>query len=608
MLSRLSKLLHALLPSIAVASSITRNYDSSNSTINNPILPGWHSDPSCILVPEFDDTFFCVTSSFIASPGLPIYASKDLANWKLVSHALNRPSQLSFSPEGIIQNEGIFAATIRYREGVLYVITTNLHIGDTTELEGVLFSTTDPYSNAAWSSPVRFATPGIDVDLFWDDNGTAYVAHTAIGLMTLNTTTGATSDSVSIWNGTEQYSKPEGPHIYRKDGYYYLMIAEGGTETKHSAVIARSKKIYGPYENDTANPLVTARDTPNYFQTVGHADLFQDKAGNWWMVALSTRSGPEWVNYPMGRETVLTPVTWNEGKFPEVDPVFGKQSGWPIKIQSRDAISQGSGPWIGDPDVINFEPGSSIPPHFIFWRWPVQASYEISPPNHPNSLRLKPSKDFSSTPENPAGGAANGITLITRLQEHTLFNFSIDVDFQPQAINAEAGIIAFLTQSQHIDLGIILMQNSSGLAAPYLRLSVLDDKSINSSFSAKIAPGIASPIFAPGKFIGTLNAFVPMRLSPEWAKHPIKLEIQARNDTHFTFLASSRVAKEEPVVFGELPTSILSGGSGPFTGTLLGAYATTNGGNVTSDYAYVSKWRYTGVGQKIDNDVIVPTT
>lgn len=259
MLSRLlPTLLAALLPFMTAAAPT-----SSNSIINNPILPGWHSDPSCVFVPEFDDTFFCVTSSFIVSPGLPIYASKDLANWKLIGHALNRPSQLSFPPDGVYQNEGIFAASIRYREGVLYVITTTSHFGDTLTVEGVLFNTTDPYSNAAWSNPVHFATPGIDVDLFWDEDGTVYVAHTAISLMTLNTTTGATSESISIWNGTGQYSTTEGPHIYRKDGYYYLMIAEGGSETNHSAVISRSKNIYGPYESDSSNPLVTARNTPN---------------------------------------------------------------------------------------------------------------------------------------------------------------------------------------------------------------------------------------------------------------------------------------------------------------------------------------------------------
>lgn len=153
------------------------------------------------------------------------------------------------------------------------------------------------------------------------------------------------------------------------------------------------------------------------------------------------------------------------------------------------------------------------------------------------------------------------------MQEHTLFNFSIDVDFQPQAINAEAGIV---TQFQHIDLGIVLLQNGSGPAAPYLRLSVLGDKPVNSNLSVELLPGVSIPIFAPGKFNGTLPDFVPVHLSSEWANNLITLEIQARNDTYFTFLASSKAAKEGPITLGDLPTTILSGGSGPFTGKSSG--------------------------------------
>lgn len=155
-----------------------------------------------------------------------------------------------------------------------------------------------------------------------------YRSSPGIWLNTIDLDTGELGGSfLDIWNGTGGEA-PEGPHIYYKDGYYYLMIAEGGTGLNHMETIARSKTISGPYEPNPANPILTNANTSAYFQTVGHADLFQDASGNWWGAALSTRSGPEYVTYPMGRETVLSAVTWKEGEWPVWTNVSGTESGW----------------------------------------------------------------------------------------------------------------------------------------------------------------------------------------------------------------------------------------------------------------------------------------
>lgn len=129
--------------------------------------------------------------------------------------------------------------------------------------------------------------------MFWDDDGTTYLSSAGILLQEIDLATGNVSEPVSIWNGTG-LPYPEGPHIYKKDGWYYLLIAEGGTELGHRAAVARSRNIKGPYESDPAGPFLTNNDTGEYFQTVGHADLFQDDRGKWWGMALATRSGPEW--------------------------------------------------------------------------------------------------------------------------------------------------------------------------------------------------------------------------------------------------------------------------------------------------------------------------
>lgn len=160
----------------------------------------------------------------------------------------------------------------------------------------LLFTTSDPHTDSFWSDGLKLANPQktIDPDLFWDDDGTAYMASgwggiylSTISLSTISLSTGATSPVTRIWNGTGG-SNPEGPHIYKKDGLYYLVIAEGGSGANHAVTIARSASIFGPYESYAGNPILTNRGTEEYFQTVGHADLFQDKEGEWWGAALAT--------------------------------------------------------------------------------------------------------------------------------------------------------------------------------------------------------------------------------------------------------------------------------------------------------------------------------
>ncbi|KAK7417306.1 hypothetical protein QQZ08_011686 [Neonectria magnoliae] len=323
---------------------------------NNPILPGWNSDPSCTFVKELDATFFCTTSSFLAFPGVPVYASKDLVNWKLASNALTRPEQLpelSFNGQ---KSEGIWASTIRYRKG----------------------------------------------------------------------------------NGTGDRN-PEGPHIYDKDGFYYLLIGEGGTETNHTVTIARSKSLQGPYEGYDGNPILTAKNTDEYFQTVGHADLFQDASGNWWAVALATRCGPKWETYPMGRESVVVPVKWEKDEWPVLDTVRGKMSG-PLPERNRNV--PGDGHWVNEHDRIDFSPGSSLPKHLSFWRPPKESLFAVSPKGYPNTLRISPSRanltaDTSFEPKN------DGLGFVFRKQSSTILAYSVDVLFDPSEPEEEAGITIF---------------------------------------------------------------------------------------------------------------------------------------------------------------------
>lgn len=515
-------------------------------TFTNPILPGWNSDPSCTFVKEWDETFFCTTSSFLAFPGIPVYATKDLTNWKLLSNALNRPEQLPELSSNGTQSEGIWASTLRYHDGTFYLITSYVSFA-VWGPKILLFTTKNPFDEDGWNGPIRVENPAndIDPDIFWDHDGKAYMSIAAgIWISEINTETGASSEPFRVWNGTGERN-PEGPHLYRKDGYYYLMIGEGGTETNHSVSISRSRDIRGPYEGYEGNPILTAKNTPDYFQTVGHADLFQDAAGGWWAAALATRSGPAWEVYPMGREMVLAPAKWEDGQWPVIEQVHGRMSG-PLPPPNSDI--RGGGHWHDEPDKVDFPPASNLPMHFGFWRPPKTSLFTISPPGHPNSLRILPAR-VNLTGDAAFDPATDGLGFVFRRQAASVFDFSIDVSFSPSVVDEEAGLTVFLTQFQHIDLGIVNLATCSGKRlAPHLRFRV----------EASGLPGATVPV--PEEKV------IPIPTS--WSKRPIRLSVHATEDSEYVFSAALASRPSEKREIGVAGAGIVSGGSGPFTGQL----------------------------------------
>ncbi|KFZ19571.1 hypothetical protein V502_03535 [Pseudogymnoascus sp. VKM F-4520 (FW-2644)] len=303
----------------------------------NPIIPGFAPDPSVVLV---DDTFFLVNSTFHLFPGLPIYVSKDLTSWKHIGNAINRQSQLSLAVSStrlspphengdvMLATGGLYAPTIRYQNGTFYVVCTNV-IHDSSSADGkpenFIVSSRNIWSNE-WSDAIYFDFNGIDPSLFFDDNGRAYIQGSAgpgpmtkIHLFEVDLKTGKKlSEEKNIWDGTGGIY-PEGPHIYKKDGLYYLLISEGGTHDDHMITVARSKDIWGPYDSFEKNPILTARGTDEYIQYTGHSDMFQDQHGRWWGVCLGVRKDES--RYIMGRETFLTTGEWLEGEWPSLKQV-----------------------------------------------------------------------------------------------------------------------------------------------------------------------------------------------------------------------------------------------------------------------------------------------
>lgn len=283
--------------------------------LRNPIIPGFYPDPSICRVGR---DFYMIQSSFTLFPGVPIFHSTDLAHWEQIGNILDRESQLHLTAENGLSG-GIMAPTLRYHNGTFYMITTNR--------ENFIVTATDP--RGPWSEPHWLPdAPGIDPSLFFDDDGKAYFCGTR-----RDTNPDGSQEQViwmseidlenwclvgpkpTIWKGAlRNAATPEAPHIYKKDGYYYLVIAEAGTEHFHAVTVARSKNIYDYFEGYAGNPIMTHRHLGKMYPicNVGHADFVELENGEWYAVMLASRLiGGYHKN--LGRETFITPVTWEDG-------------------------------------------------------------------------------------------------------------------------------------------------------------------------------------------------------------------------------------------------------------------------------------------------------
>ncbi|WP_433510323.1 family 43 glycosylhydrolase [Nonomuraea sp. CA-143628] len=277
-----------------------------------PIIPGFHPDPSICRV---GSTYYLVTSSFEYAPGVPLFSSSDLRRWTQIGHVLDRPEQLervNARPSG-----GIYAPTLRHHDARFWMITTNVTNGPGQ----LLVTVEDPAG--PWSDPLRIMDAhGIDPDLAWDDDGRCWLSWSGelpagqqgILQAQLDPVTGSLlSEPAVAWRGTGGQF-PEGPHLHKKDGFWYLVIAEGGTERGHAVTVARSSSPDGPFEPCPFNPILTARGTDRPTQNTGHADLVQLADGSWVIVFLGTRprgSTPAW--HVLGRETFAAWLSWDDG-------------------------------------------------------------------------------------------------------------------------------------------------------------------------------------------------------------------------------------------------------------------------------------------------------
>lgn len=281
------------------------------------IASGFHPDPTICERPE--GGYYMVNSSFEFFPGLPVFESEDGERWRKIGNALGRPSQFPYGSMG--NSQGIYAPTLRYHDGTYYLIVTNVNRGN------MILTSADPH--AGWSDPIWIdGWPGIDPSLFFDDDGTAYICGNEGGVPDENgevELAGIYLSKIDVASGTVLTarrrvcggitgSNPEGPHLYRRGGLYYLMWAEGGTESGHMENIARAADPFGPYQMHPGNPLITNRSTHLTLQAIGHCDCAHVDGDRTLMVFHGTRNNDA---YPaqgwLGREPYAVWFEWRDG-------------------------------------------------------------------------------------------------------------------------------------------------------------------------------------------------------------------------------------------------------------------------------------------------------
>ncbi|MBZ9645848.1 glycoside hydrolase family 43 protein [Streptomyces sp. PSKA30] len=309
---------------------------------DNPVIPGFSPDPS---ICRAGDDYYVATSSFEYVPGVPIWHSRDLVHWRLIGHALDRPSQLEL-PDTAPSSTGVYAPTLRYHDGRFWLITTVV-----AGAGNILVTAEDPAG--PWSDPVPIGVPGIDPDLAWEEDGTCWCVFSSDGIrgVRIDPKSGELlGEPAPMWSGSGlQY--PEGPHLYRVGDWWYLLLSEGGTERGHALSLARARALPGPFEPHPANPVLSHRSTGHPVQNTGHGDLVQAHDGTWWMVLLGTRPrGDTPMYHGMGRETFLAPVRWEDEW-----PLPG-----PLELRAQ-APALAPHPWPQEPDRDDFDSPALAP-------------------------------------------------------------------------------------------------------------------------------------------------------------------------------------------------------------------------------------------------------
>mgnify|MGYP005833901315 CR=1 FL=1 len=396
----------------------------------NPVIPGFHPDPS---VCKKGEDYYLVTSSFEYFPGVPVFHSRDLIHWEQIGHCLTRRSQLDL--EGAPCAGGIFAPTLRYHNGLFYMITTNV------SGRGNFYVTAkDPAGE--WSDPVWVDEGFFDPSLLFDDDGKVYYTRRqgeSIVQAEIDINTGKLLTDLRVVREGMCSPDVEGPHLYKINGMYYMMCAEGGTRRGHMETIGRSTSPWGPFQPCPHNPILTHRNyTSEPIRDTGHAELVEAHDGSWWAFFLGTRHYEYDGLTHLGRETFLTPVTWTEDGWPVVN------EGKPIKLEMvcKAALKPESRKQV-EPVRDNFD-SRSLRLCWNYIRNPVEENYSLS--ERPGFLRLWGAQHKLED--------SAVVTFLGRRQTQFVCTISALLEFTPESENEEAGLAVYMSSTHHYAMGV----------------------------------------------------------------------------------------------------------------------------------------------------------
>ncbi|NMA82976.1 MAG: family 43 glycosylhydrolase [Epulopiscium sp.] len=385
---------------------------------NNPVLPGFHPDPSVIRVGE---DYYMVNSTFQYFPAITISHSKDLVNWEYIGHAITENEYLDLT--GIYDSHGIWAPDISYYEGTYYIFVTLRLNGDDGEIRQNLVMTSQR-PEGPYSKPIILdRNDGMDPSHFIDDDGTHYmVVHPGVRIMKLNDEcTEVVEGPITLWEGTGREA-PEGPHLLKKGEYYYAILAEGGTGYGHCITVARSKNLLGPYEPCPFNPVHTQKDPEAKLQRAGHGKLVQTQNGEWWVTYLGGRTN-EGRYTTLGRETFLDPVQWTEDGWFTVNEGKG-----PSEQQYRPNLPEVTYPDLYFDDFDEEKLG-------LQWEFVRNPDKEFSLTERPGYARI-----WTQAPDLNTIQARN--TLVRREQHHH-YEATVKMEFDPSHVGQQAGLTCY---------------------------------------------------------------------------------------------------------------------------------------------------------------------
>lgn len=386
--------------------------------MTTPVISGFHPDPSICRV---DDTYYLVNSSFEYAPGVPIHRSTDLLTWTLVGNILSRPGQLA--PHAGTASSGIYAPTLRHHDGRFWMVTTNV-----SEMRRGHLIVSAEKPEGPWTDPVHVTgTLGIDPDLAWDEAGVCHLTWASfqpglrgIACVPIDPVTGAMlAEPRLLWNGTG-LAAPEGPHLYRRAGWWYLLLAEGGTERGHTVTVARARSLDGPFEAAPHNPVLTHRSTDHPVQNTGHADLVELADGSWAMVYLGVRPRGRTPKFHVnGRETFLAGVDWVDG-WPVVD-----EQRFPVTRRDHSFTDRFTRPGL-DPRWV--APGT-FPTAFTRWEGPgrLVLGRPPQPPRTP-ALLLTRARDTEWTAQARLDTSSGTGRFLLRIDSAHWYGLTADAD------------------------------------------------------------------------------------------------------------------------------------------------------------------------------------